>query len=189
MALRLRPSLFICDIQERFVPHIYGYSDVIATAQRMLTAAKILDMPVYVSTQNRAKLGNTVNELNVSKAVVNTDKSRFSMMVPEISNNLHRNSTVAITGIETQVCVLQTTLDLLKRGHTVYLLSDGISSVTKQQHRIALHRLAHQGAIVTTSESFLFEVMGDSEHDKFKAISNLIKETRQQNQDAVDNLM
>lgn len=186
--LRMRPALFICDIQERFRSTIFGYPEVVSTARRMISAAGILQLPLYVTTQSRGKLGPTVNELDVSKAVVNTDKTRFSMMVPEIAQNLQKGTPVAIVGIESHVCVLQTTLDLLKAGHPVYLLADGISSANKEEKPIALRRLAQAGATVTTSESFLFETMGDASIGQFREISSLIKNEKTENQKSLDTL-
>ncbi|CAN6595359.1 hypothetical protein TRVA0_001S01090 [Trichomonascus vanleenenianus] len=186
--MKFRPALFICDIQERFRSTIFGYDQVISTANRMLKAAKILDLPVYVTTQSRAKLGETVKELDVSRAVINTDKTKFSMMTPEVAQKLPRGTPVAMVGIESHVCVLQTTLDLLKSGHPVYLLTDGISSANREEQPIALKRLARQGAIVTTSESFLFEAMGDAKIDQFRAISALIKEEKNQTRQALETL-
>lgn len=187
-ALRMRPALFICDIQERFRSTIFGYNEVISTARKMVTAAGILNMPLYVTTQNRAKLGPTVSELDISKAIVNTDKTKFSMMVTEIAQKLPKGTPVAMVGIESHVCILQTTLDLLKAGHPVYLLADGISSANKEEKPIALRRLAHAGATITTSESFLFETMGDAAVDQFRQVSTLVKNDKEGTQKSLDTL-
>ena len=112
-ALRLRPAIFVCDIQERFRSVIYSYPEVITTSARLLKAASFLQLPVYVTTQNRAKLGDTVAELDVSGAVANVDKTRFSMYVPGIADKLPKGTPVGIVGIESHICVLQTTIDLL----------------------------------------------------------------------------
>lgn len=71
-----------------------------------------------------------------------------------------------IVGIESHICVTQTTIDLLKAGHRVYVIADGVSSCNKEEVPIALARLRHEGAIVTTSESFLYEFVGDAGTDE-----------------------
>jgi hypothetical protein len=67
-----------------------------------------------------------------------------------------------IVGIESHICVTQTTLDLLRSGHKVYVIADGVSSCNKEEIPIALARLRHEGAVVTTSESFMYEFVGDA---------------------------
>jgi len=108
------------------------------------------------------------------------DKSAFSMFVPELQKAFHELGSekreVVIVGIESHICVTQTTLDLLREGHKVYVLADGVSSCNKEEVPIALARLRAEGAVVTTSESFLYECMGDAAISQFKGIAGVVKE-------------
>lgn len=134
------------------------------------------------------------------------------MMVPDLRNALGQRRPgeqyqVAIVGIETHICVTQTALDLLTEGHRVYIIADGVSSCNEGERSIALERLRAEGAIVTTSESWLYECMGDSaiseyalasvlsllrklltRMSRFKAIAGLVKETKDMTRDAVQTL-
>ncbi len=65
-------------------------------------------------------------------------------------------------GIETDICVTQTALDLLAEGHRVFVIADGVSSCNEGERGVALARLRAEGAVVTTSESWLYECMGDA---------------------------
>ena len=67
-----------------------------------------------------------------------------------------------IVGIESHICVTQTTIDLLRAGHKVYVIADGVSSCNKEEVPLALARLRAEGAVVTTSESWMYECMGDA---------------------------
>jgi isochorismate hydrolase len=67
-----------------------------------------------------------------------------------------------IVGIESHICVTQTSIDLIRAGHTVYVVADGVSSCNKEEVPLALARLRHEGAIVTTSESIIYECVGDA---------------------------
>jgi hypothetical protein len=86
---------------------------------------------------------------------------------------------ILLTGLETHVCVLQTTLDLLSEGYEVHIVTDAVSSQDKQDRKIALERLKQSGAFLTTSESAIFMLMGDTSYPKFKEISNLMKDHKQ----------
>lgn len=156
----------------------------------MLRAANTLNMPVYITTQSRAKLGPTVAELSQHLTGPNiradVDKTLFSMVTPEIEKLLPATpQDVIIVGIETHVCVTQTTLDLLERGHRVYVLVDGVSSMNSEERGIALARLRDAGAIITSSEGVLFEIIGDAGHEAFRAVSGLVKETKESTKGAL----
>lgn len=113
-------------------------------------------------------------------------------MVPALKSALSSTTSspyqIAIVGIETHICVTQTALDLLAQGHKVYVLADGVSSCNEAERGIALRRLQNEGAVVTTSEGWLYECMGDASIDEFKSIAGLVKETKQQTSDAVQTL-
>lgn len=178
-------GLSICDLQEKFRNAIFEYPKVIATTQKMLKASQILGIPVFATTQLRGKLGETCPELGLDtadgvKTQAHVDKSAFSMFVPELQKAFNELGTekreVVIVGIETHICVTQTTLDLLREGHKVYILADGVSSCNPQEIPIALARLRAEGAIVTSSESFLYECMGDAGIAEFKGVAGVVKE-------------
>jgi len=123
----------------------------------MIRACGFLQVPVYATTQNRARLGPICEELSPHLPFA-VDKTAFSMMVPELrlalTNAGPHPYQVAIVGIETHICVTQTAIDLLTEGHRVYIITDGVSSCNEGERRVALERLRAEGAIVTTSESW-----------------------------------
>merc|ERR1740130_2108240 len=82
---------------------------------------------------------------------------------------------VYIFGVESHVCVLQTTLDLLRRGYNVYLVSDAIASQRENDRAVALQRMERAGAILTTGESALYEILQDAQHPRFKACLKHVK--------------
>ncbi|KAK5664181.1 hypothetical protein OQA88_397 [Cercophora sp. LCS_1] len=173
------PAVFVCDIQEAFRPAVFEFDKVILTARKLLRASSALNVPVYVTTQNRARLGDTVNELQplVADAKANVDKTRFSMWIPPITTQLPTASEVALVGIESHICVTQTALDLLAAGHRVYILADGVSSSNREEVPIALARLRAAGATITSSESWVYECMGDAGIAEFRSIVKLVKDT------------
>jgi nicotinamidase-related amidase len=83
---------------------------------------------------------------------------------------------IIVAGIEAHVCVLQTVLDLLAVGFRVYVPADAVASRKKLDWKIALGRMASHGAVITTTESVLFECCETAAAAEFKAISRLVKE-------------
>lgn len=176
-----RPAIFVCDIQDKFRKAIWNFDKIVLTSKKVLRVAEALQIPVYVTTQNRAKLGETVSELKplVEKAAADVDKTYFSMWVPEVSKHFQTSapSEVVLVGIESHICITQTALDLLAVGHKVYVLADGVSSCNKEEIPVALDRLRTAGATVTTSESWMYECIGDAGIAEFRDIINIVKET------------
>lgn len=74
---------------------------------------------------------------------------------------------IVIVGIETHICVTQTALDALREGHKVYVLVDGVSSCNREEIGVALERLRGEGAVVCSSEGWLYECLGSAEVDEY----------------------
>ncbi|EYE97036.1 putative isochorismatase family hydrolase [Aspergillus ruber CBS 135680] len=195
-ACRIRnPALFICDIQEKFRPGIYEFPKLVNTTTKLLKAATTLQIPTYITTQNRSRLGDTITDLQPHLTGphirANVDKTLFSMVTPEIIPLLPNTTKgeapldAIIVGIETHVCVTQTALDLLDCGHRVYVVVDGVSSMNAEERGVALARLRDAGVVVTTSEGVIFEILGDANRGEFKAISGLVKETKEETKEAL----
>lgn len=194
-------------------PFHLPFSSSISTAQKLIRACETLAIPIYATTQSESRLGPICSELTLKTqtSIYTIDKTAFSMLVPELRFALSQHSPnqyqVAIVGIETHICVTQTALDLLSEGHRVYIITDGVSSCHEGERGVALQRLRQEGAIVTSSESFLYECMGDAgipeyvptfsgQHEwwltaqlyRFKAIAGLVKETKDGTREAVQTL-
>lgn len=166
-------------------------SHSVLTTQKVLRAAQALNIPIYATTQNRARLGDTVEDLqqHLSGPLcrVTADKTRFSMWIPEVVSQLPSGGAetggnpadIVLVGIESHICITQTALDALAAGHRVYVLADGVSSCNREEVPLALARLRAEGATVTTSESWLYEVVGDAGLPEFKSVIAIVKDTLQ----------
>ncbi|KAF8583979.1 Isochorismatase hydrolase [Ramaria rubella] len=188
--LKISPKntlFFVCDLQSRLRPAIHTFDHIIRTANKMLEVAKVLDVPVVVTEQNPKGLGPTVPELALSTLgplhLGTYQKSLFSMIVPDIVTLLSSRQTpvksIVLFGIESHVCVLQTTLDLLELAYDVHVLADGVSSCNKEEVPWALERMRQAGAQITTSESIAFQLMVDSANPNFKALARIVKEEKE----------
>ena len=100
-------------------------------------------------------------------------KTKFSMYLPEVKSFVQEKGikTVILCGVETHVCVQQTAIDLLTDKIAVFVIADGCSSRSLTDRLYAFERLRQVGAIVTTHESVLFQLVGDKDHENFKKSS------------------
>ncbi|KAI9907483.1 hypothetical protein PsorP6_016670 [Peronosclerospora sorghi] len=171
-------------IREVFRGLTFQMPTVIHSTNTMVSAAKLLKLPVVVTTQYGSRLGCTVAEISEHLKSVSDvkifDKMKFSMLVPEVEHHLTTNmpqrNSVILCGIETHVCILQTCLDLLDKGFDVHVISDAVSSSTGYNRNLALERMRQSGAFITSVESAIFQLVNDASHPEFKSISKLIKE-------------
>jgi len=184
----------LCDIQETFRGKILGYEKLIATSKFLMQCAETLDVPVIVTEQRPFKptVGELLPFIEGKEHVQSFSKSRFSMMTDEVrqclkSDRFTNRKHALLFGIEAHVCVLQTSLDLLREGYTVHLVLDAISSQNEVDRQAAMERyrteaLKQRGVdgagtlILTSAESFLFQMLADAQHPKFKSLLPFMKE-------------
>eukprot|EP00835_Amoeboradix_gromovi_P004844 NODE_407_length_9242_cov_0.441868.p5 type:complete len:195 gc:universal NODE_407_length_9242_cov_0.441868:6177-5593(-) len=171
-----KTAFFLCDIQEKFRPHIYQMQDVINTARKMSEFSKLMNIPLVVTEQYPKALGHTCSEIDISHAIIVEPKTKFSMVLTSISEFLRKSEiqNVVLYGIEAQVCITQTAIDLLAHNVNVHILSDGISSINFGEQKVALNRLDRQ-CDITSSETVIFQILEDANHPKFKEVSSLVK--------------
>ncbi|KAJ2343528.1 hypothetical protein IWW50_003562 [Coemansia erecta] len=178
---RLNPKttvFFLCDVQERFRSGIHAFESLVQVAQKMSKFSQLVSIPLIVTEQYSKGLGKTVSEIPTDHAVLIEDKSKFSMITPQVAAKLKelKAQSVVLYGIESHVCVLQTCLELLDGDYDVHVLADGVSSMNAPEIDIAVNRMARAGAHVVSSESVMFQLTGDSLSPDFKAVSGLVKE-------------
>ncbi|CAD5116295.1 DgyrCDS5201 [Dimorphilus gyrociliatus] len=173
---------FLCDMQERFRTAIKHFNDILEVSRRLVSAAKILKIPLVVTEQYPKGLGNTVSELQeATEAAVGVfQKTKFSMMIPEVEHRLPdlcdgALKHIVVFGVETHVCVQQTVIDLLQKNYEVYVVADATSSRSSVDRKFALERIRQAGAIVTTAESLLLQLVGNKDHQFFKEIHQIIR--------------
>ena len=168
--------LVIIDVQERLLPVMSGREELLESVVTLVKFAKVIDMPVVVTEQE--KLGATVKEVAdeikdlapISKIEFDACKRKGFL---ERIEDLGRN-TVIITGIESHVCVTQTVLSLLP-DFTVHVVSDAVSSRTMENVEVALQRMRHSGAVISSTEMVIFELLEKAGTPDFKEALKLVK--------------
>jgi nicotinamidase-related amidase len=172
-------ALLVVDAQEKLLSIIPGRERIIWNIRRLLDAAAIMEVPAAATEQYPERLSNTVPELRARLGPA-PDKLSFSACVCGEIFERWRNDgryRVAICGIETHVCVLQTALDLAAAGFEVYVVVDAVGTRVAIDHDTALRRMEAAGVILTTTEMVMFEWCRTAEAPEFKRISALAKES------------
>jgi len=171
--------LVVIDIQDRLAAVMERRDEVVGVASRLARVAQLIGAPVIETRQYPKGLGGTVPELaEVLETATVVDKTCFCCasepgFVEALQATGRRQ--VAIVGMETHICVSQTALALLDGGYRVHVVADGVCSRFARDYEIALARLRAEGAVVTTSESVMYEAVGRAGTDEFKALLGIVK--------------
>jgi nicotinamidase-related amidase len=171
-------ALLVVDVQGKLLRAVRGRDRLVANAVRLVRAAGLLEVPVFATEQYPKGLGPTVPEL-ADLIPDRPAKTTFHCCAaPGIVEGLAARGVrhVTLVGIEAHVCIAQTALELLRLGYEVQVPADAVGSRFAVDEEFALRRLERAGAVVSSTESALFEWTEGAEHPKFKEISALVKE-------------
>lgn len=172
---RSRAALVVVDVQEAFRPAVLDFERVAHNAGVLVQGARALEVPVLATEQYPRGLGATVPEvadhLNGAEPI---EKTAFSAAAAR-GFDLGGRDQVLLCGIESHVCVSQTAHELLDRGVEVHVARDAVSSRTQENLELGLHKMESAGAVLTSVETALFELLGQAGTDEFKAVQRLVK--------------
>lgn len=172
--------LVVIDMQAKLLPEIVGAAEVVRSCRRMVRAAGVLGVPVIYTEQYPRGLGPTVAELAtwigdggpIEKTAFGCyDCAEFAQRVAEVGKR-----TLLLCGIEAHICVCQTALQSLSRGHRVYLLEDAIGARSSPAREVGIARMRVAGALPSHTEMAIYELLGAAATTEFRAILPIIKE-------------
>lgn len=172
---RSRAALVIVDVQERFRPAVLEFDRVARHVGILAESARTLGLPTVVTEQYPQGLGRTVPEVGEHiQGLEPIEKTSFSAArAPGF--DLASRTQALVCGIEAHVCVSQTVHDLLEGGFDVHVARDAVTSRTEENRELGLHKMEGAGAVVTSVETALFELLGGSGSPEFRTIQGLIK--------------
>lgn len=174
-------ALIVVDIQEKLLPPIYEKERLVRNSQLLLRLARILDIPVLATTQYAKGLGATVPDVaSLLPAGEVMDKTAFSCFGSDqfcsALNKLPGNrNTLVVCGMETHICVLQTVLGALNQGFLVHVSSDAVSSRAEWNWHIGLRRMETAGALISSTETIIYELLRGSNTPAFKEMLKYLK--------------
>lgn len=178
---RSRTVLSVVDYQERLfaVMDTAHRERALQNVRILLEAARVLSIPVVATEQYPKGLGRTIPEVVEAFPTLKAiEKTEFAC--PDNAEFMHvleglRRPTVLLAGMETHICVYQTALKLLEKGYLVHVIADACLSRRKLNWKTGLRQCDRAGAVVTTTESAVFQLLGRAGTDEFRAVSKLMK--------------
>ena len=173
---RARATLVVVDLQEAFREAVPDFESVAVAAAKLIQGAEAMEVPIVVTEQYPQGLGHTVAEVadRLPDDAEPIEKVRFSAAEAD-GFDLGGRDQAMVCGIETHVCVNQTVLDLLDAGLEVHVVADAVASRTGENRELGLHKAEQAGAVLTSVETALFELLRGSDAAEFKQVQALVK--------------
>jgi nicotinamidase-related amidase len=170
-----RTTLIVVDVQEGFRKAVPDFDRVAKATATLIEGAEAIGIPIVVTEQYPQGLGATAPEIaeHLPEGTEPLEKVCFSAADAE-GFDLGGRDQALVCGIETHVCVNQTALDLLGSGVEVHVSEDAVGSRTEQNKRVGLQKMERAGAVMSTVEMALFELLGRAGTDEFKRVQRLI---------------
>jgi nicotinamidase-related amidase len=170
-----RAALLVIDVQETFRKVVPRFGDVARAAAALVRGAEAVGMPIVVTEQYPKGLGRTAPEVaqHLPEGLAPVEKLCFS--APEAEGfDLGGRDQALVCGVEAHVCVNQTVLDLLTEGVEVHVARDAVGSRFEENEEIGLVKAERAGAVITSVETALFELVGRAGTDEFKEIQRVV---------------
>ena len=170
--------LLILDMQEKLLGNIKSKQLLIFNIKKLVDTCNLLNVGIAITEQNSSKLGKTLDTILENKKYPKFEKMEFSCSKkPNFLNylNEHNFKNIIICGIESHICILQTSVELLGKGLNVLIPRDAIGSRNEIDNDTAFLRLILSGAIASTTESLICELCKTSSRKEFREVSKILK--------------
>lgn len=173
-------ALILIDLQQKLTPHIDGIDAVLDNVTKLLALAKLIELPVLLTTQYEKGLGPTLPAVAEAAGVEPLDKVCFGCFADEgfrsaLSERVPDEATLLVAGVETHICVLQTALGSLQTGRPTHILADATGSRSRQNRDLGLERMRQAGCVISSTEMAIYELLGDSRRPEFKQMLPYLK--------------
>ena len=174
--------LVVVDLQAKLLPAVVGPERLTACARLLLRCAATLGLPVLLTTQYARGLGPTVPEiLELAGADEPIDKTSFGCFGSEpflaaLARRAPGRQSLLVAGIETHICVMQTVLGALDAGFSVHVAKDATSSRSPIDSDVGWNRMERGGAVISSTEMAVYELLGASDTEAFKALLPYLRE-------------
>ena len=178
--LEAETLLLIVDVQQKLISNIIDNQLLIFNIKKLIDTCNLLNVRIAISEQNPLKLGMTLESILEKNEYPKFEKMEFSC--GENKNfinyiNEYNFKNIIVCGIESHICILQTSIDLLRQGLNILIPRDAIGSRNKIDNDTAFLRLILSGAVASTTESLICELCKTSNRKEFREVSKILKKS------------
>ncbi len=172
--------LLILDMQEKLISNIKNNNLLIFNIRKLIDTCNLLNVHIAITEQNPLKLGKTLESILENKEYPKFEKMEFSCsqnqrFIEYINKYNFKN--IIVCGIESHICILQTSIELLGKGLNILIPRDAIGSRNEIDNDTAFLRLILSGAVASTTESLICELCKTSSRKEFRKISKILKKS------------
>ena len=170
--------LLIVDVQQKLISNIKDNQLIVFNIKKLIDICNLLNIRIAISEQNPLKLGMTLKSISDNNQYPKYEKMEFSCaenknFINYINEYNYRN--IIVCGIESHICILQTSIDLLQKGLNILIPRDAIGSRNAIDNDTAFLRLILSGAVASTTESLICELCKTSNRKEFRDVSKILK--------------
>ena len=170
--------LLIVDVQQKLITNIKDNQKLVFNIKKLISACNLLNVSIAITEQNPLKLGKTIGSVLENNKYPKFEKMEFSCSQNEKFINYIKKydfKNIIVCGIESHICILQTSIDLLTKGFNILIPRDAIGSRSDIDNDTAFLRLISSGAVASTTESIICELCKSSNRKEFREISKILK--------------
>jgi len=172
-------GLIIVDAQERLMQVMGNPDRVSDRIVKLLHLARVFNLPVILTEQNPKFLGPTIPAVRAALPEYSPiEKLDFDCCNVDLFNTRLKETalrTILLTGVETHICIFQTCISLLKRGYAVQVPHHAVDSRTADNWNIGLSLMREAGAVVTSAETLIFQILERAGTTEFKEMLKVVK--------------
>ena len=172
-------GLLIIDVQEKLIPAINQKNKIIENIIKLLHLSRLFNLPVILTEQNPERVGPTLPEIQkVLTAYQPISKLHFNCCEVEafnVSLQSEKLENIIVCGVETHICVFQTSVALLNKGYHVQIPQDAVGSRTDENWQVGLDLMRKAGTVVTSTETIIYQILKQAGTDEFKEMLKVIK--------------
>ena len=172
--------LLVLDMQQKLINNIEGSKLLIFNIKKLIDTCNLMNVSIAFTEQNPLKLGITLESILYKDEYPRFEKMEFSCsknknFIDYINKHDFRN--IIVCGIESHICILQTSIDLLEKGFNILIPRDAIGSRSAMDNDTAFLRLILSGAVASTTESLICELCKTSSRKEFRDVSKILKKS------------